>query len=307
MRNAEFGMRNETLPFSIPNSAFCIMTMDSVLLEKRDALLARLAELPSCAVAFSGGVDSAVVAKAAHLALGDRAVAVTGVSASLAEGELEIARRVAELIGIRHLVLDTQEFARGEYVRNAPDRCYHCKTELYTQMEGLAERLGVAAMVNGANADDRGDWRPGMKAASEHDVLSPLAECGLTKADVRELAAHWNLPVADKPAAPCLSSRVAYGEEVTPERLHMIDQAERFLRELGLTEVRVRYHRGDLARVEAPPAALERLCGQEVRVPLVARLRELGFKFVTLDLEGFRSGSLNALHQGELVQIQGPT
>lgn len=278
--------------------------MPATLAEKCDALLARLVELESCAVAFSGGVDSAVVAKAAHLALGSKAIAVTGVSASLAEGELEEARRVADLIGIRHVVLDTQEFANTAYRRNAPDRCYHCKTELYTQMGGLTERLGVAAIVNGANADDRGDWRPGMKAATEHEVLSPLAECELTKAEVRQLAALWKLPVADKPAAPCLSSRIAYGEEVTPERLHMIDQAEQLLRGLGLREVRVRYHRGDLARLEVPAAALPALCSEATRLMLVERLRELGFKFITLDLEGFRSGSLNALHQGSLVQIQ---
>lgn len=278
--------------------------MSPALAEKLDALLARLAGLGSCAVALSGGVDSAVVAKAAHLALGDRAVAVTGVSASLASGELDEARRVAALIGIRHVVLDTQEFAKTAYTQNPPDRCYHCKTELYTQMHGVAERLGVAAIVNGANADDRGDWRPGAKAAAEHAVVSPLAECEITKDEVRQLAAHWNLPVADKPASPCLSSRVAYGEEVTPQRLLMIDQAEQFLRGMGLREVRVRYHRGDLARVEVPLDALELLCRPENRTALVARLRELGFKFVTLDLEGFRSGSLNALHQGDLLQIQ---
>lgn len=278
--------------------------MKPALVEKLDALLSRLQGLGSCAVAFSGGVDSAVVAKAAHLALGDQAIAVTGVSASLAEGELDDARRLAEVIGIRHMVLDTREFENDAYTRNAPDRCYHCKTELYTQMEGWAERLGVAVIVNGANADDLGDWRPGMKAAAEHAVISPLAECGLSKADVRALAADWNLPVADKPAAPCLSSRVAYGEEVTPERLHMIDQAERLLRELGLREVRVRYHRGDLARLEVPREAIERVCEPETRESLVARLRGLGFKFITLDLEGFRSGSLNALHPGILLQIQ---
>jgi uncharacterized protein len=278
--------------------------MDAALQQKRDALVARLAGLKSCAVAFSGGVDSAVVAKAAHLALDANAVAVTGVSASLAEGELDEARRVAELIGIRHVVLNTDEFANPSYIQNAPDRCYHCKTELYTRMEGMAERLGVAAIVNGANADDRGDWRPGMKAAAEHEVLSPLAECGITKAEVRELAAFWNLPVAEKPAAPCLSSRVAYGEEVTPERLHMIDQAEQFLRSLGLREVRVRYHRGDLARLEVPAAEIERLCSRQTRAALSAHLHELGFKFITLDLEGFRSGSLNALHRGSLLQIQ---
>jgi uncharacterized protein len=276
------------------------------LAEKRDRLLSRLGELGSCAVAFSGGVDSAVVAMAAHLALGDKAVAVTGVSASLAAGELDDAQRLAGSIGIRHVVLATQEFANSSYTQNAPDRCYHCKTELYTQMEGVAGRLGVAALVNGANADDRGDWRPGMKAASEHAVLSPLAECGLTKPEVRELAAYWGLSVSDKPAAPCLSSRVAYGEEVTPERLHMIDQAERFLRDLGLREVRVRYHGGDLARLEVPPEAIERFCWDETRTALTVRLRELGFKFITLDLEGFRSGSLNALHGQNLLQIQNP-
>ncbi len=278
--------------------------MNPTLSQKREALLARLAELQSCAVAFSGGVDSAVVAKAAQVALGERAVAVTGVSASLAAGELDEARRLAQQIGIRHVVLDTQEFAKTSYTQNAPDRCYHCKSELYTQMEGLTDRLGVAAIVNGANADDRGDWRPGAKAAAERSVVSPLAECDIDKAEVRELAAFWNLPVADKPAAPCLSSRVAYGEEVTPERLHMIDQAEQFLRSLGLREVRVRYHRGDLARLEVPVEALEPLCRDAIRTTLVARLRELGFKFVALDLEGFRSGSLNALHQADLLQIR---
>lgn len=274
------------------------------LLEQRDALLNRLAVLDSCAVAFSGGVDSAVVAKAAQLALGDRTIAVTGVSPSLAEGELAAATQLAHQIGIRHVVVDTQEFATPAYTQNSPDRCYHCKTELYTQMEGLAERLGVAVIVNGANVDDLGDWRPGMKAASEHAVLSPLAELGFTKADVRALAAYWDLPVADKPAAPCLSSRVAYGEEVTPERLRMIDHAERFLRDLGLREVRVRYHRGDMARIEISPKSLERLCWDETRTALVARFSELGFKFVTLDLQGFRSGSLNALHENDLLQIQ---
>src|SRR5437868_2183257 len=215
---------------------------------KRDALLETIRTLRSCAVAFSGGVDSAVVAKAAALALGKSAVAVTGTSASLAEGELETARQVAELIGIRHIVIATDELSRPDYLKNAPDRCYHCKTELYTQLEALLPKLGVKAIVNGANADDLGDYRPGMQAASEHRIYSPLAGCGITKAEVRELAAGWGLPVWDKPATPCLSSRIAYGEEVTPERLAMIDRAEQFLRGQGLQNLRVRYHRGDLAR-----------------------------------------------------------
>ena len=271
------------------------------LAEKCDRLLDLLRSLGSCAVAYSGGVDSAVVAKAARLALGDKALAVTGVSNSLASGELEIAREIAARIGIRHEVIETNEFANPAYLRNASDRCYHCKTELYTQMEGMQERFGVAAVVNGANADDAGDYRPGMKAASEHEVRSPLLELGITKDEVRALAAEWELPVWDKPASPCLSSRVAYGEEVTPERLRMIDGAEQLLRELGLREVRVRYHKGDLARIEAPLEALPRLASDEVRRLLAARLTELGFRFVTLDLAGFRSGSQNAVLPVEML------
>jgi uncharacterized protein len=267
----------------------------SELLAKRDRLLAFIGRYENCAVAFSAGIDSTVVAKAAQLTLGDRAVAVTGTSASLADGELDEATRLAQLIGIRHEVICTDEFSQPEYVRNAPDRCYHCKTELYTQIESLAERLGTQVVFNGANLDDLGDYRPGMQAASEHRVASPLVECGLNKQDVRALAQLWELPIWDKPATPCLSSRVAYGEEVTPQRLAMIDAAEQYLRAQGLRSLRVRYHKGDVARLEVPTSEIERLCTPEVREPLVERLKQLGFKYVTLDLEGFRSGSLNAL------------
>lgn len=275
----------------------------SQLAAKRDRLLELLSSLGSCAVAFSGGVDSAVLAKAAQLALGERAVAVTGTSASLAEGELAQAEELARMIGIRHLSLATGEFSNPDYLRNSPDRCYHCKTELYTQVEGLSERLGVAVIVNGANLDDRGDYRPGMAAAAEHQVRSPLLECGLTKAELRQLAADWELPVWDKPASPCLSSRIAYGEEVTPERVAMIDRAEQFLRDCGLRELRVRYHKGDLARIEVPAAEIPRLASPELRALLAERFRELGFKFVTLDLEGFRSGSLNQLVDASQLRV----
>lgn len=263
------------------------------LAAKRDRLLAVLRGYGSCAVAFSAGVDSTVVAQAAQLALGDRAVAVTGVSSSLAAGELAEAEALARQIGIRHRVISTDEFSNPDYRRNSPDRCYHCKTELYTQLEGLAEELGVAVIANGANLDDRGDYRPGMQAAGEHAVRSPLVECEFTKADVRALAAHWRLPVWDKPASPCLSSRIAYGEEATAERVAMIDRAEQYLRSLGLRELRVRYHKGDLARIEAPLSELARLALPEVRDALALEFRSLGFKFITLDLEGLRSGSLN--------------
>ena len=275
----------------------------SSLAEQRDRLVELIGGFASCAVAFSGGVDSAVVAKAAQLALGDRAVAVTGTSASLAAGELAQAKSLAALIGIRHLVIETDELANPDYVRNAPDRCYHCKTELYTQLERRREELGVAVIANGANRDDLGDYRPGMQAAAEHQVRSPLAECGLTKADVRRLAAEWELPVWDKPATPCLSSRLAYGESVTPERLEMIDRAEQYLRQQGLSTLRVRYHQGDLARIEVPIAAIERLCQGEVRDALVAELTRLGFKYVTLDLEGFRSGSQNRVLPTSAIRL----
>jgi uncharacterized protein len=262
---------------------------------KRDRLLQLLSSYGSCAVAFSGGVDSAVVAKAATIALGNSAVLITGVSPALAEGELDAARELAELIGARHVVVQTDEFANPKYTANAPDRCYHCKTELYEQVADLATRLGVNVIANGANADDLGDYRPGMRAADEHGVRSPLAECGFSKRDVRDLAAAWELPVAEKPASPCLSSRIAYGQEVTPERLAMIDQAERLLRSFGLRELRVRYHAGDIARIEVPLHKLSELCDPAIRQEIVDELQRLGFKFVTLDLAGFRSGGLNQL------------
>lgn len=265
----------------------------AAIVGKRDRLVSFLAGLNRVVVAFSAGVDSTVVAQAARVALGDAALAVTGTSSSLAAGELDEAKRLAERIGIRHEIIATAEFEQPQYLANGPDRCYHCKTELYTRLEELAERYPDAVIVNGANLDDRGDYRPGMTAAREHRVLSPLIECELTKADVRALAAHWQLPLWDKPAAPCLSSRIAYGEAVTPERTAMIDRAEQYLRGLGLREVRVRYHKGDLARLEVPADAIVRLAEPELRRGLVDELRRLGFKFVTLDLEGFRSGSLN--------------
>ena len=276
--------------------------LSETLAAKRDRLIERLAKCGSCAVAFSGGVDSAVVAKAAQLALGDAAVVVTGTSAALAEGELDEARQLAQLIGVRHVVISTEEFANPDYVANRADRCYHCKSELYGRLDELAERLGVSTVVNGANADDAGDYRPGARAASEHSVHSPLAECGFTKVDVRELAAHWELPVADKPATPCLSSRVAYGQEVTPERLQMVDRAEKFLRGLGIRELRVRYHADDTARIEVPAQELAELCQPAKREAVVAELRALGFKFVTLDLAGFRSGGFTALVPPEMLK-----
>lgn len=267
--------------------------------KKRDQLLQSLEGLGPCAVAYSGGVDSAVVAYAALQALGDDAVAITGVSPSLAASERSRARETASAIGIRHREIETNEFANSDYTKNAPDRCFHCKTQLYSQLQYVSEEFGFATILNGANVDDLGDYRPGLQAAADHAVRSPLAECGFTKSDVRELAQLWDLPVWDKPASPCLSSRVAYGEEVTPQRLQMVDAAESLLRQLGLKEVRVRYHKNDLARIEVATADLPRLCETDIRETLAAKFKEIGFRFVTLDLQGFRSGSLN-----DLVQIE---
>ncbi|MDA0833080.1 MAG: ATP-dependent sacrificial sulfur transferase LarE [Planctomycetota bacterium] len=284
------------------------MTTISLELEsKKVRLIALLREYDRVAVAYSGGVDSAVVAYAANLACGEKAVAVTAVSDSLAQGELEDARNLATIIGIRHLIIQTQEFDNAEYTANSPQRCFHCKSELYSRLEELLPQLDldVCVIVNGANLDDDGDWRPGLRAAKNFDVKSPLKDVGLTKDDVRALARHWGLPVWDKPASPCLSSRVAYGVEVTPERVKRIDDAERFLRdELLLRELRVRCEANELARIEVPLTALPRLLEESTRDAIVTKFRELGFRYITLDLEGFRSGSLNLVHLaiGELSQ-----
>jgi uncharacterized protein len=271
-----------------------------------DRLIELLRSYGRVAVALSGGVDSAVVAMAAALAGGANAIAVTADSPSLADGELEQARQVAGLVGLRHVVLSTREFENPDYSRNPSNRCYFCKTELYSRLAARRAELAFDVIVNGANLDDLGDHRPGMAAAAEHGVRSPLIEAGLKKADVRALAQGWDLPVWDKPAAPCLSSRIAYGVSVTPERVRRIDAAERWLREsLGANELRVRLEAEDLARIEVPLAVLPRLCDSAMRAATVEHLLGLGFRQVTVDLRGFRSGSLNeALPQTELVKLQ---
>ncbi|HKI37483.1 MAG TPA: ATP-dependent sacrificial sulfur transferase LarE [Gemmataceae bacterium] len=262
---------------------------------KRDRLLEVLRGLGGAAVAFSGGIDSTVVAQAAALALGGRAVAVTADSPSVPRAEIEDARRLARHIGIRHEVVSTEEFNDPDYVRNDGTRCYYCKSELYARLEALLPELGVSVICSGANLDDRGDYRPGLKAAAEHQVRHPLQEAGFTKADVRALARAWDLPTWDKPASPCLSSRLAPGVSVTHERTARVEAAEAYLRALGYRDCRVRLHEGELARIEVPADGLARLAEPAVREALARRFKELGFRYVTLDLEGFRSGSLNDL------------
>jgi uncharacterized protein len=270
-------------------------TLKPELAAKYQRLLEVLRGIGSAAVAFSGGIDSTVVALAAREALGDRAVAVTADSASVPRAEVEEARQLAAHIGIRHIVVQTDEFADPDYVRNDGSRCYFCKSELYSRIETLLPELSTETICSGANLDDAGDYRPGLKAAAEHRVRHPLQEAGFTKADVRAVALAYGLPTWDKPASPCLSSRLAPGVEVTRERTGRVEAAEVYLRSLGFRECRVRLHEGELARVEVPVDGLARLADPAVREGLSRRLKELGFRYVTLDLEGFRSGSLNDL------------
>ncbi len=280
----------------VTSSALSSMTADEIVdLDAKEArLLAMLRDFGRVAVAFSAGVDSTVVAAAAFRACGDKAIAVTAISPSLPSGEQAAAESLAQQIGIPHKLLMTDEFSDPNYVRNPFNRCYFCKSELYRQVAARASEWNVDVVVNGANLDDLGDYRPGLQAANEFRVASPLVEAGFRKTDVRALAQRWGLPVWDKPASPCLSSRLAYGLEVTPERVGRVDAAEVFLRNLlHCNELRVRHEFHDLARIEVPLESLGRLVDANIRVAVVEQFRKLGFKAVTIDLQGFRSGSLN--------------
>lgn len=256
-------------------------------------LLGVLRRHESVAVAFSGGVDSTLVAMAAHKALGDKAVAITGDSPSVPRKEIEMAKRVAAQIGVRHVVLGTQEFAQDDYLRNDGSRCYFCKSELYSQIQSVQNEWGFAVICSGANLDDLGDYRPGLIAAKEKGIVHPLIEAAMGKAQVRELAQFWGLPVWDKPASPCLSSRLAPHLEVTPERTGRVEKAEDFLHELGFAICRVRYFPGDLAKIEVPLELVPQLQEQFIRIE--AKLLQLGFARVEIDPQGFRSGNLNEL------------
>ncbi len=263
------------------------------LINKLERMKACLTELGRVAVAFSGGVDSTFVLKVAVDALGaENVLAVTGVSGSVAASELEDSKQLADRIGARQVLIDPGEFDDPNYLANPTNRCFYCKTALYSRMAEVMGEHDIKTAVNGTNVDDLGDYRPGLEAAQTHAVVSPCVVAGLTKREIRELSRELGLPTHDKPAAPCLSSRVQYGEAITVEKLRMIEQAEAFLRSLGIRECRVRHH-DRLARIEVAPEWIERLSVQETRVLIDRTFRELGYHYVTLDLRGFRSGSLN--------------
>lgn len=271
---------------------------------KLRALEGRLAQLDNLLVAYSGGVDSAFLAAVAHRVLGGRMIAVLADSPSLARRDMEQARAFADAQQIPLRIVQTEELERPEYQRNDANRCFHCKTELFTSMEALGRELGFQHIAYGMNADDTRDYRPGQRAAQEHEVLAPLADAALTKAEVRALSKAAGYPLWDRPAAPCLSSRVEYGRAVTREVLEQVERAEEGVRQLGFREFRVRHH-GDLARIEIARGELSRALGLEMLDALTAAVRTAGFQYVTLDCAGFRSGSLNALLPADVLLRRG--
>jgi uncharacterized protein len=259
---------------------------------REHALRVRLRDMPSLVIAYSGGVDSAYLAWVAGRELGDRSLAVTADSPSYPDRHRVMALSIAKDFGLQHEIIRTEELEAPEYRANAPDRCYHCKHELYTKLTDLARMRGFAAVADGSNADDRGDYRPGRKAAREFGVLSPLDEAGLSKADIRALSHEAGLPTWDEPASACLSSRIPYHSEVTPEKLRTIERAEDALRALGFRVVRVRHH-DTVARIELGRDEMPRALEPAVAAAIERELKAIGYRYVTLDLGGYRLGSLN--------------
>ena len=266
------------------------MTVD--LAPKQEKLFGILRGLGQVMVAFSGGTDSAYLAWAAHQVLGERALAVTADSPSFPESHKRDAVDFVRRFGLRHEFISTNEFDNPDYVSNDPDRCFHCKDELFTRMEQVGQERGIPHVVYGVNVDDTGDFRPGQRAAREHGVWAPLLDAGLTKSEIRQLSQEAGLPTWDRPASACLSSRIPYGTPVTPENVHLVEKGEETLKALGFRQFRVRYH-GELVRIEIAPEELERALRLEMARRLTTEFKALGFKYVTLDLEGYRQGAMN--------------
>jgi len=261
--------------------------------EKYRKLQALLREMGSVVIAFSGGVDSTFLLSQAQQVLGaDRVLALTATSPTYPRYELEESERLAALFGVRQLVLESNELEIPGFAENSPRRCYHCKQELFSLCRSKAQELGYAWILDGANCDDLDDYRPGREAAAELGVRSPLIEAGLTKGEIRYLSRELNIPTWDKQPFACLASRFPFGTVITPEKLQQVGSCEEVLRRLGLRTFRVRYH-GDIARIEVAPEEISRFCDEELRATVIAACRDAGFRFVTLDLEGYRTGSMN--------------
>lgn len=262
--------------------------------EKFNRLKSDLKKLDRVIIAYSGGVDSTFLIKAASLSGLSEVLAVTGLSESLPEEEAVSAREIADSLNIRHRTLITEELRNADYAKNPPDRCYYCKKELFGKLREIAEEEDIRFILDGTNADDAHDWRPGRKAAGEEGILSPLLEAGLGKMEIRELSRTLGLPTWDKPATPCLSSRFPYGHEITAEALGRVSKAESFIRKFGVKELRVRNH-SDVARIEIMPEDFPKLVDSAAREEVTGFLKSLGFKYITIDLQGFRSGSSNEI------------
>lgn len=271
-----------------------VQTSDKTLLQKRSDLVNILEQMRSVIVAYSGGVDSAFLAAVANEALGRKALSVTAVSPSLAPSELDEATDLANRIGLNFMTIETNEIDRPDYQANNPDRCFFCKDELYTHLVRFAEEESFDSIVNGTNVDDLGDYRPGIEAAKQYGVRSPLVEAELTKDDIRALSRDMDLPTWDKPAQACLSSRIPYGTTVTVEALTKIAKAEQFLRSKGFKQLRVRHHE-TIARIEIEPSDFSAITSEPVRSEINQEFKNIGYSYITLDLDGFRSGSLNEI------------